>query len=88
MAADLPALEIAGLERRDDIRFRHAKRFRGVSRADAKQATTLAAKTIPGGYEARNTVDGDLFVYRVSPRRLLVSKNGTQILSDAVTGTL
>lgn len=62
--------------------------YRGISRADAKQATTLAAKTIPGGYEARTTFDGHRFVYRVARGRLLVTRDGRQILADAVTATL
>jgi hypothetical protein len=62
--------------------------YRGISRADAKQATTLAAKTIPGGYEARTVVDGNVFVYRVAQRRLVVTQNGKQIVVDAITSTL
>lgn len=62
--------------------------YRGISRADAEQATTLAATTVPGGYEARTVVDGHLFVYRVAQRRLLVSRDGKQILTDTVTATL
>jgi hypothetical protein len=62
--------------------------YRGISRANAKQATTLAAKTIPGGYEARNVFRGDLFVYRVTRIRLTVTENGKQILADPVTATL
>lgn len=62
--------------------------YRGVSRADAAQATTLPARTIPGGYEARTVVDGSVFVYRVAQRRLVVTKDGNRILADAVTATL
>ncbi len=62
--------------------------YRGISRADAKQATTLPATTIPGGYEARTVVDGHRFVYRVAQRRLLVTRDGRQILTDTVTATL
>lgn len=62
--------------------------YRGISRADARQATTLPARTIPGGYEASAVVKGDAFVYRVAQGRLLVTKNGRQILADPVTATL
>jgi hypothetical protein len=62
--------------------------YRGISRADATQATTLAATAIPGGYEARNVVAGSEFVYRVAQGRLVVTKDGKQILVDAITATL
>lgn len=62
--------------------------YRGISRADATQATTLAAKAIPGGYEARTVVDGSVFVYQVAQRRLVVTKDGRRILVDAITATL
>ena len=62
--------------------------YRGISRADPTKATTLAAKTIPGGYEARTVVDGNVFVYRVAQRRLVVTEDGEQILADAITATL
>jgi hypothetical protein len=61
--------------------------YRGISRADPRQATTLPARTIPGGYEARAEVDGDVFVYRVAQRRLVVTKNGTRILAETATAT-
>lgn len=62
--------------------------YRGVSRADAAQATTLPARTVPGGYEARTVVDGSAYVYRVAQRRLVVTKDGNRILAEAVTATL
>jgi hypothetical protein len=62
--------------------------YRGISRADARQATTLPARTIPGGYQAGAVVKGDAFVYRVAQGRLLVTKNGRQILADPVLATL
>jgi hypothetical protein len=62
--------------------------YRGISRADPKQATTLPATTIPGGYQARKVVDGHLFVYQVVQRRLLVTRDGKRILTDTVTATL
>ena len=61
--------------------------YRGVSRADAAQATTLPARTVPGGYEARTVVDGSAYVYRVVQRRLVVTKDGKRILAEAATAT-
>lgn len=62
--------------------------YRGISRANAARATTLAARTIPGGYEARGAENGDTFVYRVTPQRLTVTKNGAPLFTDPVTSTL
>lgn len=62
--------------------------YRGISRANPKQATTIAARTISGGYEASTVFQGDAFVYRVSQGRLLVTKNGTLLFTDPVTSTL
>lgn len=62
--------------------------YRGISRAAPAQATTLPARTIPGGYQAGTVVKGDAFVYRVAQRRLIVTKNGRQILADPITGVL
>jgi hypothetical protein len=62
--------------------------YRGISRADARQATTIAATTIPGGYEARKVVDGHLFVYQIAQRRLVVAKDGKRLLVDPITATL
>lgn len=61
--------------------------YRGVSRADATQATTLPARTVPGGYEARAVVDGRAYVYRVVQRRLVVTRDGKRILAEAATAT-
>lgn len=62
--------------------------YRGISRAAPKQATTIAATTIPGGYQARKVFEGDTFVYQVTPARLLVLKNGKPLFTDPVTSTL
>ena len=60
--------------------------YRGISRAGP--AVTLPATTVPGGYEARTVAEGSTFVYRVTPARLVVTRDGKQILADPVTGTL
>lgn len=62
--------------------------YRGISRADSRQATTLAARTIAGGYEARTVAEGSEFVYRVAQGRLAVTQDGKQILVDPVIATL
>ena len=67
---------------------RGALYYRGISRADAARATTLAARTVPGGYEARGTENGDTFVYRIAQGRLSVTKNGSPLFTDPVTSTL
>lgn len=61
--------------------------YRGISRTSGR-ATTLAARTVPGGYEARGTENGDTFVYRVTPQRLTVTQNGKPLFTDPVTSTL
>lgn len=61
--------------------------YRGVSRADAAQATTLPARTVPGGYEARTVFEGSAYVYRVVQRRLVVTRDGKRILAEAATAT-
>ena len=62
--------------------------YRGISRAAPKQATTIPATTIPGGYQARKVFEGDTYVYRVTPARLVVTKNGKPLFTDRVTSTL
>lgn len=67
---------------------RGALYYRGISRANPARATTLPARTIPGGYEAQGTENGDTYVYRVAQRRLTVTKNGAPLFTDPVTSTL
>jgi hypothetical protein len=62
--------------------------YRGISKSAPAQAVTIPATRIPGGYEARRTVDGSTFVYRVTAGRLLVTQDGRTILTDSVVGTL
>jgi hypothetical protein len=62
--------------------------YRGVSRADPARATTIPARTVPGGYEARKVADGSAFVYRVAGGRLTVTRDGRRVVDERVTGTL
>jgi len=62
--------------------------YRGISRADAAKATTLPARRIAGGFEARGVEQGSVFVYRVAQGRLFVIQNGKQIFVDPIIATL
>ena len=62
--------------------------YRGISRADAAKATTLPARRIAGGFEARGLEDGSVFVFRVAQGRLFVIQDGKQIFVDPVIATL
>jgi hypothetical protein len=62
--------------------------YRGISKSAPARAVTIPATRIPGGYEARRTVDGSSFVYRVTAERLVVTQDGRTILTDSVVGTL
>lgn len=62
--------------------------YRGINRADAAKATTLPARTIAGGFEARGVEDGSVFVFRVAQGRLLVIQDGKQIFADRIITTL
>src|SRR5215207_2675940 len=53
--------------------------YRGISRADAAKATTLPARRIGGGFEARGLEEGSVFVFRVAQGRLFVIQDGKQI---------
>ena len=62
--------------------------YRGISRADAAKATTLPARTIAGGFEARGVEAGSVYVFRVAQGRLLVIQDGKQIFVDPIIATL
>jgi hypothetical protein len=62
--------------------------YRGISRADAAKATTLPARRIAGGFEARGLEEGSVFVFRVAQGRLFVIQDGKQILVDPIMATL
>jgi hypothetical protein len=62
--------------------------YRGISRADAAKATTLRARRIAGGFEARGAEEGSLFVFRVAQGRLFVIQDGKQIFVDPIIATL
>ena len=62
--------------------------YRGISRADAAKATTLRARRIAGGFEARGAEAGSLFVFRVAQGRLFVIQDGKQIFVDPIIATL
>jgi hypothetical protein len=62
--------------------------YRGISRADATKATTLPARRIAGGFEARGREDGSLYVFRVTQNRLFVIQDGKQIFVDPIIATL
>lgn len=62
--------------------------YRGISRADAAKATTLPARIIAGGFEARGMEAGSVFVFRVAQGRLFVIQDGKQIFVDPIIATL
>jgi hypothetical protein len=62
--------------------------YRGISRADAAKATTLPARRIAGGFEARGLEEGSVFVFRVTQGRLFVIQDGKQIFVDRIMTTL
>jgi hypothetical protein len=62
--------------------------YRGISRADAAKATTLPARRIAGGFEARGLEEGSVFVFRVAQGRLFVIQDGKQIFVDRIIATL
>jgi hypothetical protein len=62
--------------------------YRGISRADAAKATTLPARRIAGGFEARGLEEGSVFVFRVAQSRLFVIQDGKQIFVDPIIATL
>ena len=62
--------------------------YRGISRADAAKATTLPARRIAGGFEARGVEEGSVFVFRVVQGRLFVIQDGKQIFVDPIIATL
>ena len=62
--------------------------YRGISRADAAKATTLPARRIAGGFEARGLEEGSVFVFRVAQGRLFVIQDGKQIFVDPIIATL
>jgi hypothetical protein len=62
--------------------------YRGINRADTAKATTLPARTIAGGFEARGVEDGSVFVFRVAQGRLLVIQDGKPIFVDRIITTL
>ena len=62
--------------------------YRGISRADAAKATTLPARRIAGGFEARGVEEGSVFVFRVAQGRLFVIQDGKQIFVDRIIATL
>jgi len=62
--------------------------YRGISRADAAKATTLPARRIAGGFEARGREEGSVFVFRVAQGRLFVIQDGKQIFVDRIIATL
>jgi hypothetical protein len=62
--------------------------YRGISRADAAKATTLPARRIAGGFEARGVEEGSVFVFRVAQGRLFVIQDGKQIFVDPIIATL
>ena len=62
--------------------------YRGINRADAANATTLPARRIAGGFEARGVEEGSVFVFRVTQGRLFVIQDGKQIFVDPIIATL
>ena len=62
--------------------------YRGISRADAAKATTLPARRIAGGFEARGAEAGSVYVFRVAQGRLSVIQDGKQIFVDPIIATL
>lgn len=62
--------------------------YRGISRVDAAKATTLRARRIAGGFEARGAEEGSVFVFRVAQGRLVVIQDGKQIFVDPIIATL
>jgi hypothetical protein len=62
--------------------------YRGINRADAAKATTLPARRITGGFEARGLEEGSVFVFRVAQGRLFVIQDGKQIFVDPIIATL
>ena len=62
--------------------------YRGINRADAAKATTLPARRITGGFEARGMEEGSVFVFRVAQGRLFVIQDGKQIFVDPIIATL
>lgn len=62
--------------------------YRGINRADAAKATTLPARRIAGGFEARGMEAGSVFVFRVAQGRLFVIQDGKQIFVDPIIATL
>ncbi|CAA9228631.1 MAG: hypothetical protein AVDCRST_MAG41-806 [uncultured Corynebacteriales bacterium] len=62
--------------------------YRGISRADAAKATTLPARRIAGGFEARGVEAGSVYVFRVAQGRLFVIQDGKQIFVEPIIATL
>ena len=62
--------------------------YRGINRADATKATTLPARRIAGGFEARGMEKGSVIVFRVAQGRLFVIQDGKQIFVDPIIATL
>jgi hypothetical protein len=62
--------------------------YRGINRADAAKATTLPARRIAGGFEARGVEAGSVYVFRVAQGRLSVIQDGKQIFVDPIIATL
>ena len=62
--------------------------YHGVSKANPAHTATLAATAVPGGFEARTTVSGSTYVYRVVAGKLVVIQDGAVIRVDPVLGAL